>query len=126
LFHNPGTCANYVGHVRWACVNERVSLHWDTPSLRQAIKGVKNTHVDYYGGPSCAKSLLTEKSLAQLVIYYSGQCDAQFIVRLSTNWEFLLRVQSEGLEVHKGDKSWSETMLDGINAAMWVSDKGEL
>ena len=50
LFHNPGTCANYVGHVPWACVKERVSLHWDTPSLRHAITGVKITHVDYYGG----------------------------------------------------------------------------
>ena len=51
LFNNHGTAQNYIGHVRWGCVYDNHGLSWDTPELKQALKGLKNLAVFFFQGP---------------------------------------------------------------------------
>ena len=88
---------------------------------------MKILHTDFYGGPSSAKFLLDELSVCALAVYNASSADAQFRAVVTTNWEFLLRVQSEGLEFFKGTPEWEEGPLPtGVNAALWEAADGAL
>ena len=69
LFNNHGTAQNYIGHVRWGCVYDNHGLSWDTPELKQALKGLKNLAVFFFQGPMGQEFLLTEETAQKLVGY---------------------------------------------------------
>ena len=40
LFHNAGTAANYLGHLRWVCKEYCLSMRWDCEHLKAQVDGV--------------------------------------------------------------------------------------
>ena len=63
---NAGTAANYVGFVKWACVNIKLSCAWWTDLVTLTLRGLKAEHLRLCGGPIPAKVLFTDDWVAQV------------------------------------------------------------
>ena len=102
LFNNHGTCANYISHLRWACNNQNVNMEWDTGELKQAMKGIGQLSTFYFQGPLGCIFLMTEPQCFLVTAYYRGKRDWDMVACILLGWEMLLRMQSEGLCVYRG------------------------
>ena len=102
LFNNHGTCANYISHLRWACNNQNVNMEWDTGELKQAMKGIGQLSTFYFQGPLGCIFLMTEPQCFLVTAYYRGKRDWDMVACMLLGWEMLLRMQSEGLCVYRG------------------------
>ena len=66
VFINAGTAANYVGYVKWACVNFNLTCAWWADLVTLTLKGFRAELLRLNGGPSPAKVLLTDDWVAQV------------------------------------------------------------
>ena len=68
IFRNPATAANYVSHLRWACIHLGLRSDWDTEALKATIKGAKRRRLRLHGGPSGAKRLMARGLLRKVIM----------------------------------------------------------
>ena len=61
IFKNPGTAANYIGYVKWACTHFSMVTGWYSPTVTLTLKGMRAEHLRATGGPALAKVLLTDE-----------------------------------------------------------------
>ena len=102
MFKNGGTACNYISFLRAACRMGLYSLDWDKPAIGQALHGLKKLNIKWYGGPGGAKYRLTQQQIDQLILWFDMQMWYKAVMAILTAWEFLLRVQSEGLKMWHG------------------------
>ena len=55
IFRKPGTAANYVGYVKWACTHLSMMTSWWSPTVTLTLKGMRAEHLRTTGGPALAK-----------------------------------------------------------------------
>ena len=104
IFRCGGTARNYVGSIRWACVTFRMSLSWDTERVTQALRGVEKKVLRILGPKSSQKTLLTQELVGQVCDLGLVAVSEEFVVLTLLSWEFLLRVQSEGIGLQYGSQ----------------------
>ena len=99
---NAGTAANYVGCVKWACVNFNLSCAGWTELVTLTLKGLKAEHPRFYGRPASANMLITDDWVAQVACLADrrGLMHVQAASLVSS--VFLMRVQSETLTLVRG------------------------
>ena len=70
--------------------------------------------------------MLTEETAQKLVGYNWARGNGQMTGAILLCWEFLLRVQSEGLRVWKGCPDDVTGIVDGRTNGLWIDGKGNL
>lgn len=101
VFNNAGTAANYVRYLRWACSELQLDVDWMSPRISAQLKGLEKMHIRLAPdqGPRCH---LTRRLVSQVVQLATSLGDIAFAALVAISWEFLLRVQSEALELTAG------------------------
>lgn len=102
-FTNGGTAGNYLSHLRFIHRYggfETKALDADEVAL--TLKGLKKENLRDYGGPKKCKYVLMEDKVRALAAYHAGVGVVEFAWMVKVNWEFLLRLKSEGTTVFKG------------------------
>ena len=126
LFRNAGTAANYVSYIRFACRFKDLSMAWDDETVRLTLKGLKKDHMTR-GGPQKTKWLLTYGYIGVLYTWLLQEQLTPMAMLVMFGFEFLLRVESEGLVVFKGDNDdYLELKRDNQPNAVWMADDGKL
>ena len=103
LFRNAGTATNYVGMIARACRLRSLSLDWRGPALKMALQGLKK--VENYGHAGLLKqpTLLDQVTVMRLVALCHKLQEFQEAAPLfMLAWDFLLRVQSEAVDLQAG------------------------
>ena len=125
IFRNPGTAANYVGYVKWACVFQGLSLHWHTGQVTMALKGLKKQAEASCEGQLLESKLLDEDTMLKLITLCNKLPEHAAIgdIFLLT-WQFLLQGPSEAVPVQWGTENDLRNLPAGRRSALWVSSSG--
>ena len=119
IFKNGATAANYVNAITWACRHLRLDMSWRSETMVQTLKGKRAEAKERTGGPRQAALKLSTPWLTQLVQHL----DARGLFEMSecalVQWEFLLRVKSEGLDLFAGPGGTAKSVL-------WIDNKNLL
>jgi len=126
LFTNNKTCQNYCGALLWMCHQQNAWEGWNTPRLRQAIKGVGNRQIQLGLVTQHAKVLLNQEQITLICLYLAQKNLFGLINLVHTAWEFLLRVQSEGLTIYKGCPHDVASLPSFRQNGMWSDSQGRL
>ena len=122
IFRNGATAQNYVGYIKWACVQQGLSSEWYTESVAMAIKGAKKATLRMRGGQVGARLLLTENLVTQIVRLSDVIGPRGFSEAVIVAWEFLLRVQSEAVCLQKGAPQDSDKLSPSRHSGLWVDN----
>lgn len=122
IFRNGATAQNYIGFIKWACVQQGLSSEWYTESVAMAIKGAKKATLRMRGGQVGARLLLTENLVTQIVRLSDVIGPRGFSEAVIVAWEFLLRVQSEAVCLQKGAPQDSGKLSPSRHSGLWVDN----
>ena len=100
-------------------------MMWDTDAVTQACKGLRKHHLREYGGPKRTKFLMRTIWISAVAQYLWNNMEKELALCLMLSWEFLLRMQSEGLNVHMGDPRVLTEKVEWP-AALWIEKDGSL
>ena len=120
IFRNPATAANYVSHLRWACIHLGLRSDWDTEALKATIKGAKRRRLRLHGGPSGAKRLMTRALLRKVIMAADEAGLDELPAQCLLSWHFLLRVQSECIPLEVGQPQDFACLAPHRHSAVWV------
>ena len=120
IFRNPGTVANYVGYVKWACTHFSMVTSWWSPTVTLTLKGMRAEHLRTTGGPALAKVLLTDEWVAQLARLSLAMNKPHVHAAVLVSSVFLLRVQSKAVGLEVGMKRDAQTLPPGRHSAVWI------
>ena len=120
IFKNGGTASNYLGYVRWACRFTGVSTSWWDESVTLAVKGLKKANLRLQGGPRLCQFLLTDDIVKQLALLAAGLHEVALQSLILVCSVFLLRVQSEALQLQKGCPQDAVNLPAGRHSAVWI------
>ena len=123
VFVNAGTAANYVGYIRWTCLQLELSVLWWTPAVTMTLKGLKVDQLARTGGPSITKFLLPDTVVAQLSALSSVLKEPMVQSLVLVSYIFLLRVQSEGLGLQRGCPGDASVLPPGRHRAVWAGTR---
>lgn len=118
IFRSGPSATNYVGYIKWACTYSGLSMEWFGPSVQMALKGARKRTLRVVGGQIGAQHRLTETSVGEVVRLADGLRIQGFSEAVLVFWEFLLRVQSEGLPIQKGTPSDTTSMDPGRHSGL--------
>ena len=117
IFRNPGTPANCIGYVKWACTHFSMVTSWYSPTV--TLKGMRAEHLRATGGPALAKVLLTDE-WAQLAKLSLAMNQPHVHAAVLVSSVFLLRVQSEAMGLEVGMKRDAQILPPGRHSAVWI------
>lgn len=113
------TGATYVSFLRWTCAHLHLSMEWDTPRVHQVVKGVI-----WEWRP--ASHVLTDSLHWKVVAVADGLQMAGMAEACILFWECLLRVQSEGVALQKGEPSDAMCLPEERHSGVWLDAAGVL
>ena len=127
IFRNPGTAANYVGYLKWACTHFSMVTSWWSPTVTLTLKGMRAEHLRTTGGPALVNVLLTDDWVAKLARLSLAMNQPHVHAAVLVSSVFLLRVQSEAMGLEVGMKRDAQVLPPGRRSAVWIeSCKGGL
>lgn len=121
IFVVAGTAMNYVGYVKWACVNFSLGVDWWSAKVSVTLKGLRVEHVQRTGGQQGARVLLTDLWIAQMTALAKAVAHRNMSVGILVAYVFLLRVQSELISLEAGSPASGKSLPAGRHSAVWVS-----
>ena len=101
-FRCAGTARNYVGVIRWACNSFKLGRSWDSDLISQTLHGLDKNVSRLLGPVKHQRTLLTQLLVTQVASLGMQMVSEEFTVATLIFWEFLLRVQSEGVPMQVG------------------------
>ena len=120
IFGNSATAHNYVGFIRWACAHLGVSTAWHSEILQATLKGAHHRAMRLTGGAQHAKHLLTQDQVQQIVVKADLMNMKDYACFILVCWEYLLRVQSEGLPLLAGVPDDATSLPSGRHSGVCV------
>ena len=124
VFSNPGTAANYLGHLRWACKAYNKGVTWSTPELGMLVKGLQKMDLRTRIAGLPDKYKLEEMMVMKLVKLARDLGDMEFSWLACWSYAFLLRVPSEAVSLEVGQPSDAQGKLPlNRHSALWVEDE---
>ena len=97
IFRCAGTARNCVGVIRWACNSFQLGRSWDSDLISQTLHGLDKKVIRLLGPVKHQRTLLTQLLVTQVASVGMQMVSEEFTVATLIFWEFLLRVQSEGV-----------------------------
>jgi len=122
LFSSGATAANYVSYLRWSCTLLGLQKDWDDDQVAMALKASKKATVRKFGGPKHAAVLILWPLVQKLVALWDEMGQENLSVATLVFWAFLLRVQSEGLELQAGAAGDLVKLPLGRHSAVFVEN----
>jgi hypothetical protein len=102
LFSNPGTAANYLSYLRWACREFRKDLSWSDAAVGSLLRSMRK--VDLYtriaGMPEGVR--FAEQEIHRLILLACELGDPEFGILGTLSYHYLFRVPSECLPLQVG------------------------
>ena len=121
IFGCAGTAKNYVSAIRKACTIACCKTqHWDDEILKQALRGIPSECLRNFGGPARCKWLLTQYWIDNVLVFLLNSQRIQLALAVGIAWEFLLRLQSEGRQVHYGHEKDRCTLDAARPNGIWI------
>ena len=123
VFNNAGTAANYISHLRWACKAYKKGTDWSTAELGMVLKGLHKQDLRTRLSQLPQKLKLDEQTMLRLICMARTMNDIEFAVLACWSYHFLLRVQSEAIEIEVGQPSDAQRQLpESRHSAIWVDE----
>lgn len=123
IFRNGATASNYVGYVKWVCMHLHLNLDWSTPAVAATLKGSRKRSLRQRGGILADNKLLTQKMVHSMISLADLQGDQEFATAALVNFEFMLRVQSEGLQIQAGQAEEAVVLSPERHSGLWIVQK---
>ena len=120
VFRNGATAGNYVGFVKWTCVHLHLPVDWYTTAIAATLKGARKLNLQQRGGALSEKHLLSQEQLHQVVSLADLRRNHDFARAALVFYEFLLRIQSEGLPLQRGCSNEAVALDPCRHSAVWV------
>ena len=127
LFQNAGTAANYVGCIAWACKYWGLGLQWQDDEVKLAMQGLKKQQQQRTCGILSSPLLLDQTTVSRLVAFCTELeqfMEAADLFVLA--WQFLLRVQSEGVPIEVGNEVELRCLPPERHSALVVDNDGNI
>ena len=124
LFKNGKTARNYVSYIAWGCTFMGLGLEWKTKAVYMTLDGVRKRELRKFGGSKRIELMLSDSLVHSLVHLADGLFITDGFQELCLlAWEFLLRLQSEGLPLEKGDAEEAQSSALGQHrhSAVWAN-----
>jgi len=122
IFVNAGTAANYVSYIMWACRLKNLCTEWRDSQISMVLKGLDRKSLRTQGSKLVVRLLLDDEKIRQLIHFLDAFCP--LLADAALVWyEFLLRVQSEGLHIVVGTAEWMVDQPANIEASLWTSSE---
>ena len=115
VFANHDTMLQYLKHLRWAHRFLRMPCSWDTPSVRQAVRGLRKNMT----APR-PKVALTSETVLKLIRLAEMQGEQEVAALMAISRLFLLRVPSEGVPL-EWDGQHSKVTVSGDTATILLT-----
>ena len=106
LFQDAGTAPDYVGCIAWALKYGGLGLQWYDDEVKLAMQGLKKQQQQQTCGILSSSLLLDQTTISRLVAFCTELeqfVEASDLFVLA--WQFLLRVQSEGVPLEVGSEA---------------------
>jgi hypothetical protein len=119
VFRNAGTAANYVRFVKQYGMPWDLCDTWQSEALKMFLRGKEKACFAAGVVPRNCKVLLTWKMLNKLVKFLDGLGRQATSLLALVAWRFLLRVQSEAMEVYWGGPEHAVHVPASRHPALW-------
>ena len=120
MFRNGNTAVNYVNHLLAGCKALGYETAWHSEEVAAAKASVKMKTLRTHAVTKTEKQVLTTVIVRRLVALLDASGGKDFATAIIVWWQFLLRVQSEGLELCFGESSWEHHWPSTCAGAVWV------
>ena len=114
VFHSWSTMNQYMKHLRWAHRFLHMSCKWETPSVKQAMHGLRKC-----GTLPKEKLALHSKAVAKIVLAAEDINDVQMAALIAISRLFLFRVPSEAIPLEwDGSHSKVDLKPDSVSITL--------
>ena len=122
MFRNGATGANYVNHIVSGCKAVGASVAWHGAEVLSAKKNALARTTRLFPVFRHEPEILTWALMCSVVASCDSTGDSLTATVLLMWYEFLLRVQSEGLELTAGSENLARSLKAGVHSCCWVGD----
>jgi len=97
-----GTASNYISSLRFACQRLRLSMAWDTPTVKMIGGGLRKKNMRETIQKIFPDNVITDEALDKMIRHADDCNDEKFGTFMEAAWKLLARVQSELLPCERG------------------------
>ena len=126
IFKCASTGCNYVGYIKWTCTHLRLSTDWFDEELQLVLKGARKLSLRIGITSAVDKQLLNDTIMAQVIALADLRGLELWACQALVSWEFLLRVQSEAIDLEVGQISDATSLPSHRHSGMWMEPNGVL
>ena len=126
IFANPGTAANYGGHVKWACRHFGLAMNWYDGQADATMRGARQLYKSSMPSSAAGRPKITTSCLARVLPLAEKSLFNNFGVMLLVCFEALLRAPSECLPLQVGSAKTVQALPLHRHSSVWVSPDGRL
>ena len=119
IFRNSGTGCNYISYIKWMCLQLGLSTDWHSDELKLTMKGAKKLAVRTGSTSLVDRKLLDDDLLGKLVALADLKGLSDWSCQAIMCWEFLLRVQSEAIELELGNAGDATALDPDRHSGVW-------
>ena len=120
MFRNGLTAINYVNHLVVGCKALGYATEWHTAEVSAAKTNMKLKTQRTQSVTKTERQVLTTELVRRLVVLLDAGGSRYFATAVILWWQFLLRVQSEGLGLCFGKSAWEFDWPPTPAGAVWV------
>jgi hypothetical protein len=103
IFRKAKTAENYIGAIKWAGIRTQLPITWRDATLAQGLAGAKRRSITMIGEAAQQAFFLTHEIMVQLAqMLLQMEVPPGMAVLAVIAWQFLLRVQGEGVPLLRG------------------------
>ena len=123
LFANPGTAANYLSYLRWACREFRKDLSWSDSAVASLLKSMKKVDLHTRISQMPEGVRLAESDVYRLGLLAWELGDPEFGILTTLSYSFLFRVASECIPLEIGTAAEAVSPLpEGRHSGIYVAN----
>ena len=126
IFKSAATGCNYVGYVKWTCTNLKLDTSWFDEELQLVLKGARKMSLRVGITSAVDKQILTDDLVTQVIALADLRGLELWACQALVAWEFLLRVQSEAIDIEAGQSSDAATLPSHRHSGLWIDTNSVL
>ena len=127
IFRNGRTAVNYVGYIKWVCFYSALDTKWYDEQLQMAMKGLKKLTAEQ-SLENIKEKWKLSSIMFRKVVRLADALGLPFGDLAVMSWHYLLRVQSEGIDLEWGEAADLVSLPSGRHSAFFtdLNDKAHL
>jgi hypothetical protein len=122
VFRKAKTAENYIGAIKWACIRTKLPITWRDATVAQGLAGAKRRTITMIGEAAQQRFFLTHVIMVQLIqMLLRMEVPPGMAVLAVIAWQFLLRVQSEGIPLVRGSPAACHGLPPACHSGVWIA-----